>query len=51
MSGVVDMIGYRQALNLSYSSLEYGENDTEESCDADDDVKTAAILVSTSCYR
>ena len=47
MSGVVDMVGYRQALNLSYSSLEYGENDTEESCDADDDVQTAAILVST----
>lgn len=45
MSGVTDMVGYRQTLNLSYHSLDYDSNDTQESCDAEDDVKTSAILV------
>ena len=52
MNGVVDMIGYRQALNLSYNSLEYSGNDTdleESSCEVEDDVKTSAMLVSLMC--
>ena len=43
INGVTNMVGYRQALNLSYHSL--GGNETQESCDANDDVETSAILV------
>ena len=48
MSGVTDMDGYRQALNLSYHELG-GANDTK-SCDAEDDSKTAAILVKSQTH-
>ena len=50
MNGVTNMVGYRQALNLSYRS--FGGNETQESCDAQDDVETSAILVIfTSCVH
>ena len=51
----MDMAGYRQTLNLSYSEPQDGpQNDSSTnvttdfdlSCDVDDDVETAAILVS-----
>lgn len=42
----MDMAGYRQTLNLSYPLPENSSNTTDsESCDAHDDVETAAILV------
>lgn len=51
MSGVMDMVGYRQTLNLSHSTTVDRENSSNttgsESCDIRDDVETAAILV---CY-
>lgn len=42
MNGVKDMVGYREALNLSYSL----PGNSSDSCSSEDDVETSAILVS-----
>ena len=43
------MAGYRMILNLSSSTIsEDDSNGTESSCDSQDDVETAALLVSPS---
>ena len=44
INGVKDMLGYRQALKLSYLSVSEGDN-SSESCNFEDDVETSAILV------
>ena len=46
MSGIQGMAGYRLALNLSYfPDSSNDSNSTATSCDSQDDVETAAILV------
>ena len=47
VNGVKDMKGYRETLNIPY--IPPGANNSNEtgSCNSDDDVETAAILVIT----
>lgn len=46
LSGVMDMQDYRSTLNVSYLPPDSNPNSTTGSCDSQDDVETAAILVS-----
>ncbi len=43
LNGVKDMVGYRMALNLSYTLL--NQDNSSQSCGFDDDVETSSILV------
>ncbi len=47
LSGVMDMVGYRMTLNLSYNLVNGGQN-SSQSCRLQDDVATSTILV--RCY-